>query len=627
MVSKHQEQPKQDGEIILHSKLSYPAPPAAATIASELLGALKRHQGRKLLTDARSGQVWTGADLLGQCCRLAKAMRQTIGLAKNDCIMFMSDHVASETLLVLGAQLAGVAICGSSVQVYEELVPVASLCKPKAIACYSKTYQVAMKLRETIDQARGAKLIFAGHQDDELPTNWASVDKQDHFNINQMLISSDESLQTAAADLQLIEHIVDTEIKPTDFSVIMQTSGSTGPPKLVPQEHRFLINDMYSMLAASKQSPLGAANKPLYPLTKDDVLAGDLPLDQGAGIMTMFTSIVEGSNIVIMEFFNAQLFWENVAKFKITASVASAGFAYRLFAYLKALIAKGAEARRGLDLSSFRYISCVGSKMSFVDLIREVNQVYTNINVCQFYGATEIGYICMLPIEDNKQHLNSVGYLVPDVRAKVVDLNDSNKTLGPNQQGELLVQSASLFSEYVILNNQELPEVMERAFTGQNEDRFYRTGDLVSYDSEGRFFVYGRIKETLSLFDDWKVMPAEIEQVINKHPLVELSSVIGVPHPEQPNADTPKAFVKLIQIGSPQFKQLESSSSASEADKLLAQKLAANDHDFITKDIYEFQKSQSAEMKWLLGGVRVLDEFPKVGYFGKIDKKALKLLP
>ncbi|NBS48920.1 MAG: AMP-dependent synthetase, partial [Betaproteobacteria bacterium] len=87
-------------------------------------------------------------------------------------------------------------------------------------------------------------------------------------------------------------------------------------------------------------------------------------------------------------------------------------------------------------------------------------------------------------------------------------------------------------------------------------DGFFRTGDLGQLDDEGRLYYKGRIKEMVKS-GGINIAPAEIEEVLMRHPAVRTAYVIGVPHPTldealvaivipepstTPTADTLKAF-------------------------------------------------------------------------------------
>jgi long-subunit acyl-CoA synthetase (AMP-forming) len=72
------------------------------------------------------------------------------------------------------------------------------------------------------------------------------------------------------------------------------------------------------------------------------------------------------------------------------------------------------------------------------------------------------------------------------------------------------------------------PELDAECFT---EDGFFRTGDLGEMNADGLLKITGRAKELFKTAKGKYVSPAPIENLINAHPMVELSIVSGVGQP------------------------------------------------------------------------------------------------
>lgn len=103
---------------------------------------------------------------------------------------------------------------------------------------------------------------------------------------------------------------------------------------------------------------------------------------------------------------------------------------------------------------------------------------------------------------------------------QVVD-HVTKKSLPAGQSGELYVRSASVMIGY--LKN---PEATAEAL---DEHGWLRTGDVGHFDSDGYFFVEGRIKEMIKC-NSYQVSPSELELVISCMPGVEEVAVVGMPH-------------------------------------------------------------------------------------------------
>ncbi|NWG74735.1 MAG: AMP-binding protein [Rubrivivax sp.] len=90
-------------------------------------------------------------------------------------------------------------------------------------------------------------------------------------------------------------------------------------------------------------------------------------------------------------------------------------------------------------------------------------------------------------------------------------------------EGEVLVKSPGQFAGYY-----KQPELTAASFT---DDGFFRTGDLGERRPDGMLRLTGRAKELFKTAKGKYVAPAPIENLLNAHPMVELSMVSGVGHP------------------------------------------------------------------------------------------------
>jgi len=75
-----------------------------------------------------------------------------------------------------------------------------------------------------------------------------------------------------------------------------------------------------------------------------------------------------------------------------------------------------------------------------------------------------------------------------------------------------------------------------------DEHGFFRTGDMGRRDDDGHLFITGRIKEMLIISGE-NVFPREIEEVVNHHPFVKDSAVVGLQDPSR--GEVPICFVEL----------------------------------------------------------------------------------
>jgi fatty-acyl-CoA synthase len=102
------------------------------------------------------------------------------------------------------------------------------------------------------------------------------------------------------------------------------------------------------------------------------------------------------------------------------------------------------------------------------------------------------------------------------------------------QSGEIQVRGWNVMLGYF-----DEPELTAAAFT---EDGWLRTGDLGRLDESGRLTFLGRAKEIIRVGGE-NVAPAEIEDLLHRHPAVKQAVVVGVEDPRL--LEVPFAFVVL----------------------------------------------------------------------------------
>lgn len=103
--------------------------------------------------------------------------------------------------------------------------------------------------------------------------------------------------------------------------------------------------------------------------------------------------------------------------------------------------------------------------------------------------------------------------------------------------GELLVSSERMVRAY--LNK---PEETQEAFVEIKGRLWYRTADIVRQDHDGYLFFVDRTVDTIK-HKGYRISASEIEAVLQEHPAVIESCVVGVPDPK--SGQRIKAFVVL----------------------------------------------------------------------------------
>jgi acyl-CoA synthetase (AMP-forming)/AMP-acid ligase II len=136
------------------------------------------------------------------------------------------------------------------------------------------------------------------------------------------------------------------------------------------------------------------------------------------------------------------------------------------------------------------------------------------------YGLSETAsFLTGLPCSTPREvfRTGSYGRLLPGNELRVVD-PETGTSLGAGMEGELIVRGPTLMEHYVKRTRAECFD----------EDGFYHTGDLGSYDDDGYVYWSGRRTEMIKT-GGANVSPAEIEVQLQAFEPVKLARVIGVP--------------------------------------------------------------------------------------------------
>ncbi|MGE5455206.1 MAG: AMP-binding protein, partial [Methylocystaceae bacterium] len=125
----------------------------------------------------------------------------------------------------------------------------------------------------------------------------------------------------------------------------------------------------------------------------------------------------------------------------------------------------------------------------------------------------------------------SMGIPTYEAEFKIVDLEDAAQELLVGETGEIALKTPALFKGY--WNQAE-----ETAATLR--DGWLYTGDVGKFDEDGYLYLVGRKKEMIKV-SGYSVYPEEVESILNQHPAVLQSAVIGVP--DERRGEVVKAFI------------------------------------------------------------------------------------
>lgn len=151
---------------------------------------------------------------------------------------------------------------------------------------------------------------------------------------------------------------------------------------------------------------------------------------------------------------------------------------------------------------------------------RKFNEI-TGGRLVEGYGLSEASPVTHCnPLEEEALSKDgSIGVPVPGTDAAIVDLQQPERFLGPNEDGELAVRGPQVMLGYW-KRDDETGMVLR--------DGWLLTGDIARMDEDGFFFIVDRKKDMIDV-GGFKVYPREVEEVLFEHQAVKEAAVFGVP--------------------------------------------------------------------------------------------------
>ncbi len=245
------------------------------------------------------------------------------------------------------------------------------------------------------------------------------------------------------------------------------SSGSTGEPKLILRDHKSWIS------ALNHQSNL-------FNITEDSILYLIANLSYSANLNALIHAFYVGATVVLSGGKNINLWLYEMQEHNINSL-------FMVPAYYQMLLKK-------IKSKNFNVKSIVsgGAKLD-VDLAIKLKAKFPNANICQYYGASELGHISYALYDDMIKKPYSVGRLFPQVNINFMDKS-------------IVVQSPYLAYGYA-------PKAV--------------ADDLGYMDDEGYLFLTGRKQEVINIAGV-KVALSKIEKIINECPKVNKAVVVKI---------------------------------------------------------------------------------------------------
>ncbi|MGH2506825.1 MAG: long-chain-fatty-acid--CoA ligase [Ktedonobacteraceae bacterium] len=312
----------------------------------------------------------------------------------------------------------------------------------------------------------------------------------------------------AAYAERYLEQLPNVALTPDDLAVIIYTSGTTSKPKGVVLTHSNVISNAISNQVMSQDG---------VPTPEQRALA-ILPLAHSFGLVSLNVSYLSNAMVVMHPRFDTSAVLSAIERHRIT------GFAGVPAMFVALLYAPDTEQ---YDTSSLTY--CFSGSAPLPLAVLEGFEKKFNCQILEGYGLSEASAVLTSHSIEMERKVGSVGKPIAGVELRIVD--DHEQTLPTGQVGELLARGPNIMREYY-----HMPEETQNVL----RDGWLHTGDMGYIDEDGYVYIVER-KKDLIIRGGFNIYPRDVEEVLNRHPAVLESAVIGIPSERM--GEEVKAFV------------------------------------------------------------------------------------
>jgi oxalate---CoA ligase len=290
---------------------------------------------------------------------------------------------------------------------------------------------------------------------------------------------------------------IDAEPDPDSPAFILQTSGTTAQPKLIPYSHSNMLTAAARLQAWFDFTP------------RDRCLSVSSPYYSHGLKVTVFTPLLTGGSIAVPA--NSAILaldeWLDVLR----PTWYSAGPTLHTAVLDKARSLEDAQAAHTL-----RFVVSGGAPLP--KEVQDGLQRILGVPVLEHYGSSEAAQMAANLPPPGPNRPGTCGQPWPDTVAIV---GEDGHPLPAGERGEIWVRGPTVMSGYL-----DAPELNQAAFI----DGWFHTGDIGSLDEDGFLSLHGRLSELINRGGE-KIAPAEIESALSRHHAIAEAAAFAVPHP------------------------------------------------------------------------------------------------
>jgi long-chain acyl-CoA synthetase len=302
------------------------------------------------------------------------------------------------------------------------------------------------------------------------------------------------------------------DLSPHDTAVILYTSGTTGNPKGVELSHKNIVSNAVAL------SGVAIENSSESLARSEEVALAVLPLAHAYGLTMSNSAYVNGSSVVMLPRFDTTAVFSAIERYRVT------GFAGVPAMFVALLYTPDGEK---YDTSSLRLVGSGSAPLPLAVL--EAFEQKFNVEISEGYGLSEATTVVTAHAQGMPRKPGSVGKAVTGVEVQVFDEND--QPVPPGEIGEVVARGPGIMKGYY-----NMPDASRDAL----RNGWLHTGDMGRLDEDGYLYIVER-KKDLIIRGGLNIYPRDVEEILNGHPQVIESAVVGVPSERM--GEEVKAFV------------------------------------------------------------------------------------
>jgi len=287
-----------------------------------------------------------------------------------------------------------------------------------------------------------------------------------------------------------------------DIAMFQYTGGTTGISKAAVALHRSVLANVHQL--RSWAIPLNLKDG------KESIM-GVMPLFHVYGMVTvMLFSVHGGAAMILLPRFETEQVLINLDKYKPT-----------FFPGVPTMyVAINSHPNVGkYDLHSIK--ACVSGAAPLPVEVQQEFEKLSGGKLVEGFGLSETAVVTHCAPLTGKRKAASIGVPLPDVEAKIMDIDTGKKEMPIGEIGELAIKAPQVMKSY--WNRDDETELVLR-------NGWLYTGDMAKMDEDGFFFIVDRKKEMI-LAGGFNIYPREVEEVLYEHPKIREAVAYGVPDP------------------------------------------------------------------------------------------------